>query len=413
MKSTPNWTALPADVPPHVVTLIQRCLEKDRKARIGDIAVARFLLADHATLAASPTPPAQVADRMAPRSRKTKALVLAGVIASVMAGTLIDRILPGRPGVPAHVTRLQMGLQPANRLASSNLSGRPSRTSMALSPDGRLVVFCGTQGNVTQLYVRRLDRSKQPLSRGPKAASGRSFHPMAPGSDSGQATRSRKCRWLEEPSATISSVPEGGNWGTSWGDDGTIVFAGQAGIFKVSSAGGTPAAVTTSVAATRERHLLPYTLPGGREILFTTVVSRDWDTANVVLLSLDSGERRILIPGGADARYVSTGHIVFMKTGTLMAVPFDVRSRQVTGTPIRLVEGVMQAVNAPNSLFETGAGQFAVASGSLIYALGGISPNLESSWVWLNRTGAAERIEPVPAGPYLFPRLSPVERESR
>ena len=54
LTSTPNWTALPADVPPHVVTLIQRCLEKDRKARIGDIAVARFLLADDATLTASP-----------------------------------------------------------------------------------------------------------------------------------------------------------------------------------------------------------------------------------------------------------------------------------------------------------------------------------------------------------------------
>ena len=48
VKSTPNWAALPADVPPHVVTLIQRCLEKDRNARIGDIAVARFLLSDHA-----------------------------------------------------------------------------------------------------------------------------------------------------------------------------------------------------------------------------------------------------------------------------------------------------------------------------------------------------------------------------
>ena len=50
VKSTPNWAAIPADVPPHVVTLIQRCLEKDRNARIGDIAVARFLLSDHATV---------------------------------------------------------------------------------------------------------------------------------------------------------------------------------------------------------------------------------------------------------------------------------------------------------------------------------------------------------------------------
>ena len=54
VKSTPNWAAIPADVPPHVITLIQRCLEKDRNARIGDIAVARFLLSDHATVGAHP-----------------------------------------------------------------------------------------------------------------------------------------------------------------------------------------------------------------------------------------------------------------------------------------------------------------------------------------------------------------------
>ena len=53
LKSTPDWTALPADAPPQVVTLIQRCLEKDRRARIGDIAVARFLLSEHATIGAS------------------------------------------------------------------------------------------------------------------------------------------------------------------------------------------------------------------------------------------------------------------------------------------------------------------------------------------------------------------------
>ena len=66
------------------------------------------------------------------------------------------------------------------------------------------------------------------------------------------------------------------------------------------------------------------------------------ETANVVLQSLDTGEQRVLIPGGADARYVSTGHLVYMKTGTLMAVPFDVQSRQVTGAPVALIEGVMQ-----------------------------------------------------------------------
>ena len=77
VKTTPNWTALPADVPPHVVTLIQRCLEKDRNARIGDIAVARFLLSDHATVGASPAAATHPASAAAPRWRQTIPWVLA------------------------------------------------------------------------------------------------------------------------------------------------------------------------------------------------------------------------------------------------------------------------------------------------------------------------------------------------
>ena len=93
------------------------------------------------------------------------------------------------------------------------------------------------------------------------------------------------------------------------------------------------------------------------------------------MLQPSTREPRVLIPGGADARYVNTGHLVFMKSGTLMAVPFDAGSRQVRGAPVALVEGVMQSVNTPNTDDETGSGQFAVSnSGTLLYAAGGISP---------------------------------------
>ena len=132
------------------------------------------------------------------------------------------------------------------------------------------------------------------------------------------------------------------------------------------------------------------------------------ETANVVLQSLDNAEQRVLIPGGADARYVSTGHLVYMRTGTLMAVPFDVQSRQVTGAPVALIEGVMQGLNALSGADETGAGQFTVsASGTLLYATGGISPIRESSMVWVDRTGGAQPLAAVPAGQYMSPRLSP------
>ena len=166
-----------------------------------------------------------------------------------------------------------------------------------------------------------------------------------------------------------------------------------------------------------ERLLLPHVLPGGKAILFTTVISDLWDAARIVVQPLDAGTpanapRRDLITGGADARYVDSGHLVYMKSGTLMAVPFDVASQQVTGAPVALIENVMQAVNAPNFGDETGAGQFAVsASGTLLYALGGIGPIRQSSLVWVDRTGAVTPLAAVPPAPQLQPRLSPDGRK--
>ena len=57
VRGEPDWTALPADVPSQVRAIIKRCLEKDRKARIPDIAVVRFLLDDPPASAATIAPP--------------------------------------------------------------------------------------------------------------------------------------------------------------------------------------------------------------------------------------------------------------------------------------------------------------------------------------------------------------------
>ena len=205
--------------------------------------------------------------------------------------------------------------------------------------------------------------------------------------------------------------------GRSWAEDDAIYFSGNEGIFKVSAAGGTPVRVAEPVRSTGERLLLPHVLPGGKAILFTTVIGDLWDAARIVVQPLDAGTpadapRRDLITGGADARYVDSGHLVYMKSGTLMAVPFDVASQQLTGAPVALIENVMQAVNAPNFGDETGAGQFAVSkSGTLLYALGGIGPIRQSSLVWVDRTGAVTPLAAVPPAPQLQPRLSPDGRK--
>jgi serine/threonine-protein kinase len=154
---------------------------------------------------------------------------------------------------------------------------------------------------------------------------------------------------------------------------------------------------------------LPQVLPDGRSVLFTIAKVGDRpDDGQIALQSLTGGEPQILIERGADARYVSTGHLVYARDGTLLAVPFDLRRLQVTGAPTGVVGGVTQAVNTGSiSLNDTGAAQFTLsASGAMAYLPGGIFPSIDRELVWVDRNGATTAL-PVPPRQYVGPRLSP------
>ena len=115
----------------------------------------------------------------------------------------------------------------------------------------------------------------------------------------------------------------------------------------------------------------------------------------------------MLIEGAADARFVSTGHLVYVRKGTLMAVPFDLRRLDVSGPAVGVVSDVMQAANIQPLQIDTGAGQFAVSNaGSLVYATGGVFSQDRWSLVWVDRTGRSEALR-IPPGAYAAPRLSP------
>ena len=406
VKSTPNWAALPAGVPQPVVTLIQRCLVKDRNERIGDISVARFVLADHATLSGVH---AAAAVQPTPRWRQAMPLALAAMLlVGAAIGMSLGGVIPRQSSAVPLVTHLQMGVASADYLQQT-FSARPSRTAMAISPDGRLVVFSGARGDTRQLYLRQLDRSDATPLPGTDGAVGPFFSPDGAWIGFWADNRLRKVPAAGGPPFTICDVP-GSIWGASWAQDDTIFFAGRTGISKVPAAGGSPVAITQPDG---KRHLLPHSLGRGNALLITEITSQDhgasqWEKANVILRSSDNGQERVVLSGAADARYVDTGHLVYMKTGTLTAVPFNVQSLEVTGGPTALIEGVMQAVNAPNLADETGAGQYAVSdAGTLVYAAGGIGPVFQRSLVWVGRDGTAQTVATAPAGPFLNPRLSP------
>ena len=116
------------------------------------------------------------------------------------------------------------------------------------------------------------------------------------------------------------------------------------GIMRVPANGGQPE-VLVSV---KDGELMygPQVLPGGEWLLFTlaTAATADgWDKAQIVVQSLKTSERKTLVSGGSDGRYVPTGHIVYALGGVLFAVPFDLPRLAVTGGPVPVVEGVKRS----------------------------------------------------------------------
>ena len=245
-----------------------------------------------------------------------------------------------------------------------------------MSPDGRTLVFRATSEKGVQLYQRRLEELHATAIPGTQDADTPFFSPDGAWLGFYAAGELRKVPVSGGPPSRICTLPRSeaaqGVFGASWGDGGVIVFATDRLLWRVSADGGQPVGLTTP-ADDEYAHRLPHVLPGGELVLFT--VAREvmrWDDAQIVIRSITTGEQKVLLEDAADARYVA-GYLVFVRRGALMAAPFDVGRREVGG-PVTLVEDVMQAANVPRPSGDSGAGQFAVAGGALVYASGGVAP---------------------------------------
>ena len=205
--------------------------------------------------------------------------------------------------------------------------------------------------------------------------------------------------------AAVTLCPTDAPFGISWGEDGVTFGRGAAGIFRVTDNGGTPEQLITVKAD--EAAFGPQVLPGGKAILYTVRgADSDWDKAKIYVQSLDPGSaRQLVIDGGREARFVSTGHIVYAYQGTVFAIPFDVKQLKKTGGPTPIVEGVR------NSGATTGASQFVFAdNGTLIFVpgpLSGGSSGVARTLALRDRSGnTLERLN-IPQRAYIFPRVSP------
>ncbi len=390
VRGEPDWAALRSDVPASIRALIRRCLEKDRKRRIADIAVVQFLLNEQADIAAE-TP---ALARSPARRGRMLAASLAGVVLGAAVATLVVRFLTYPE--PARVTRFEIVASQAAPFAS------PAGVNVMISPDGSAIVYAAQPGGTDQLLLRRTNEVEAKPIPGTERATNPFFSPDGSRIGFVSGGQLKTIALGGGPPAVVCEVT-GQVQGATWAADAIVFGQAGSGLFRVPAVGGRPESLAApDVKKGESDYRWPEALPGGHAILYTIYGSGGVRQARIAARRLDGTDAKILVEGGNNAHYVPGGHLVYATVpSSLMAVPFDLGRLEVTGAPVPVQEGVVAKGN--------GAANFSIAGdGTLVYLRGGGTVfQTGRGFQWVGRDGkplgpVATQVE----GPR-YPRLSP------
>jgi hypothetical protein len=379
LRADLDFSRLPANAPRNIRQLLRRCLERDQKQRLRDIGEARIAIDSPETSPAA----LEGTRRGLPWLQWAAAALLGGLAAWGWLHT--------RPPVPHAVTRWTIPV--------TNL--RPVASWVALSRDGSRLAYVQGAGALTHIALQMMDRFEAKPVQGTEGGLAPSFSPDG--------------QWIVfQVNSKVGKIPVTGGTptilcdgapmlGTSWGEDNTILLSGGpgGGLSRVSAAGGAPQTLTSPDSKKGERfHLRPQWLPGGQAALFTIKGERIDQPARVAVLDLNKGGYRVLVDRGSDAHYVPTGHLVYERSGTLFAAPFDLKHLVLTGPEAPVVEGV-------STWAGVGLADYAIAdSGLLVYRPAGAEVG---PLQWIDRKGTAHDAKAPPRN-YSALRLSPDAR---
>jgi eukaryotic-like serine/threonine-protein kinase len=384
----PAWNLLSPETPPALLLTLQRCLEKNPKRRIRDIGDARLALSGAFQLPAAAA--VQSAIAKGPLWRRAVPVAIGAIVCVIAGAVAAVTILRNLPTLSPSPKRLTIQLPGSDQLPLT------AGSLLGMSRDGTMMTYRAVRAGASRLYLRRMNQLDA-QAIGDAAANGSSFFsPDGAWIGYGVGNVLKKVPVVGGPSQTIGNFPtnpRGATWGT---DNQIIVGARQSGLMRISAAGGTPMQITKPMPG--RDYWYPQLLSGGRAVLFTAATTQAPDSGDIAILDLQSGEERILI-AGVDGHVLSTGHLVFVRGGSLWAVPFDINRLEVRGTPVPVVEGIRVETG--------GAVQYVVGDdGTLAYVPGVVGAGAASRLVWVDRTGREEPIK-APDRNYGYPRLSP------
>ena len=394
LEGEPNWAALPDTAPLRIKELLQDCLQKEVHNRVHDVSQLRIQIRKALEEPATESPLGVAG--AAPPARQRWAVAVGLVVLAVVVTGLAVWLLIQQSSPEQSLNRFVIRPTPPVVLASGN------PREVAISPDGRQLVYVGIGETGSQLYLRSLDDFVDRAIPGTANPGLMVF--FSPDSESIGFFAEGKLKKISLAGGspiTVCDAPTGARSG-DWFED-TIVFtptfnSGQ-GLYRVSANGGEPEMLATVNSDEGEQmYSFPDFLPDGKDLLFTIRLGTGFQTA---LLSLETGERKVVLENARQARYLPTGHLVYeqSRTGNLMVVPFDLAALEVTGDSVQVVQGVRQT--------PTSAVDYAISdNGTLIYVPSTSAGGLDRTLVWVDREGQEEPLAAEPHG-YETPRISP------
>jgi serine/threonine-protein kinase len=384
-----DLTALPSNLNPRLVELLQRCLEKSPRKRWQAIGDVRAELERIATAPRS-IPPIAAA---VPHTRWRRTLLFAfTALATAAIGAVAMFVARPAPATPT-VTRFSF--TPGQDHSITNIG----RQVVAISRDGLRIAYVADN----KVWLRTMNEVTAKPIEGTESAGGVLNPEFSPDGQSiaffvlaEQTLKKIAIRGGAPVTVGAAVTP----YGINWSEKGIFVGQGSQGIIRLSADGGKPEQVVKPKAG--EWADGPHLLPDGNTLMFSiaSAFGGRWDSAKIVAQSLASGERKTLIEGGAHARYLPTGHVVYALGGVLYAVPFDVKRLQVTGGPTPVISGIRRG-NI------TGTAHIALAeNGTIVFVAGPSTPAAaQLVLVLFDESGRGETLK-VPAGNYSQPRVS-------
>jgi Tol biopolymer transport system component len=370
------------DVPIKVRSLLRACLEKDPRQRLRDIGDARRLLETTAPVVAA--------------KKRWPAITTAAVVLVIATAIAILAPWKSEPAPARPLMRLDADL-------GAELSpGEGAGPTLAISPDGRRLAFISLgSGAEVHLALRLLDNSQANVLAGTEGAQSPFFSPD--GRWIGFFADGKLKKISVEGGAPVTLANARNPRGAVWGEDGTVLFAAEnrVGLSRIPDSGGTPQPATElDVKEGEISNRFPQLLPGGDAILFTARTAQEgWNDASIKVLSIKTGQRKTITKGGYYGRYLPSGHLIYMRDGTLFAAPMNLSRLELTGPASPIVQDMGNDAGNGFSKFDF------TPSGTLVYVAEQNSA-AQRSFFLMDPSGAMQPLG-VPADRYSDAILSP------